>query len=330
VVGIGVHKKIEVAEELAVEYARKRAVFMLAEKWNLPDASARLSKLPQKVFDQSIRGAEVKKRARNGEILYVEVAVSIQDIPLRRALGMEVEAQKTPEHMRGILVIPVYMDGDAVKVWGDANPLVAPLKTAVRGIGKEAVIVAAGDREDRSRIDYDNALKADYAALEVLAKRYGAEEILIAIVTPSLPESEDPTSILMERLMPGDARLEEVTLKTTKEQSPGARIAAAADTIARYATVISKSVAEAQRKDWLKLPKYDVEINFTTIQEFGKIEAALRAGPGVVRLELPSIALQHVEGVMYVEGDIKKLRRYIQKQGIKLGGNEQFWTLSLR
>jgi hypothetical protein len=330
VVGIGIDKKIDIAEAKAVDYAKKRAVYLLAEKWNLPDAPTRIAKLPQKIFDQSVRGTEIKRRAKNGNTLYVEVVVSIQDIPLRRALGMEIQASKEVESRRGILVIPVMIDEDTVRVWGEGNLLIAPLKVAVREMGKEAVIVAAGDREDRSRIDYDNALKVDFKTLEVLAKRYGAEEILMAIVTPGAPGTDTPTNMLMQRLQPGGSRLEELSLKAAATQTDSERFAEAADAIARYATVISRSVAEAEREAWSKFPKYNVEITFTTIAEFGTIENALRAAPGMKRFELPAISLQHVQGVMYVEGDVSKLRKYLIKQGIKLTEVGDVWKLSLR
>lgn len=330
VVGVGVHKKIEIAEQMAVEYAKKRAVYLLASKWDVPNLAERLEKLPQKVFNQAIRGAEVRKRARREDTLYVDVAVSIQDVPLRRALGLAVEEAKETETQRGILVIPVFIDGEDARVWGDANPLIAPLKTAVLRHSKGSVVIPAGDREDRARVDYDNVLKVNFDALKVLAKRYGAEEILVAIVTPSAPGSAIATQILMNRLLPTESRPEMIELKTNPSDDEPTRLSATADAIARYAMVISKSVAEAERNAWMKLPSQQVQINFTTMQEYGKLETALRAAPSVARLELPTITLQRVEGVMYLDGSPKKLRRYLEKQAIRVQDVGDRWILSYR
>jgi hypothetical protein len=164
----------------------------------------------------------------------------------------------------------------------------------------------------------------------VLAKRYGAKEILMGIVTLGKAESDEPTSILLRRLMPNDSRVEEISLKSSAKQTDAARIAAAADLIARYASGLSASVAEAQRDAWMKLPAREVQINFTTIAEFGTIEGLLQSAPGVAHVDFPQIALQHVEGKIYIDGSDKKIRKYLHKNSVRMQEIGDRWILSLR
>jgi hypothetical protein len=335
VVGIGVHPRNNIAEEQAVAYAKKRAVFLLAEKWKLPNVTERVAALPTAVFDAAVRGVNVLRLARDGEVLYVNTEVSIQDVPLKRALNLPIDEEAAEEievTRRGVLVIPVFLEEGAQSpvVWGRRNPVIAPLKPLLLRYGQGALVLASGDRTDRSELDYDNVLRMNFQSLRRFTERYGVQEILQAIVTPGAQGTAEPTRIVMHRMQPTQSRPEMVRIATTAEATMAERMYDAAESIARYAATISTATAEFERKQWRKLPQHKVRLHFTTMQGFGRLEYALSHAPGVENVALDDIALQQVNGVFYTNATPEVLKAYFEESSVRWQYRNGLWVLSQR
>lgn len=325
------HKKIDIAQQMALDYAKKRALFQLASKWNVEDLSAKLSKLPEKTLNRSVRGAEIIRTARQEDILYAEVAVMVQDTVLKRALGVPLNDAALPNTVRGILVIPVRMDGEIPRIWGKENTLIPLLQREALTYGGGAVVLASGNRDDMAELGADNLLSADFAELKAMAARYGGDEILIAVVTPGLPETKNPTEILLKRLMAHDTRAEALSLEPKNATTPEAeRLSDAAETIARYAAGLTQAVAELERRNWAKLPQQHVTLQFTTLREYGVMDTVLRESKAVAHMDIPVQQLQRVEAVLSLAAPAQQLREELIRAGVRVDAQGDRWILRMR
>jgi hypothetical protein len=331
ITGVGVHEKIEVAQALAVEYAKKRAVYDMVSKWNVPQVMPKLSTIPADVMAQAIRGAEVLRVKREENVLYAEVKVTLQDIPIKRALKLPLMQSDATPKTRGILVLPVFKDGDRNQVWGRANILRDPVKRAALSYGKGAVVVPGGTPEDMALVDYDNVLTVRFDQLKPMLERYGATEAVVAVVTPVPPASKQPTHILLNRIMQSGIDPEMISLAPEKkEENEASRMKRAAESIARFAGTLAVSTSQSQRAALEKASHQTVILQFSTMQEFGTIDRVLRATKGVMEMVPEAMALQSVRAVIYYEGDLEKIRTRLVKKHIFVRDAGGTWVLSMR
>lgn len=332
VIGVGIDSLRSEAEAKAVDYARKRALYMLARKLNVPQAEQQLQKLKPEDIHEMIRGHTVVRTQRRDDVTYAEVKVSIVDTPLRKALGLpEEEGDAQKFRRRGVLVMAVYMDGERPLLWEKRNPLTAPLKSQSLKMGKGSVIMPVGDPEDLRVVDYNNILTIEYKEMETLLQRYGANEVLVTVVNTGLEGTADPTDILLRRLTNRGVKLERITINPLKPTAnEEARVQDAVYAIAQVATDLASSISIEERQALEKADQLPLVFSFITMKEYGDMQDAVRAYPGFKQLDLPSIGLQRVQAKLYYDGDEKKLRDHLKKYAIFVRPDADGWVLSLR
>ena len=331
VIGVGIDTLRSEAEAKAIDYARKRALYMLARKLNVPNASEQLAKLKPEDIEEMIRGHTLVRTQRKDDVTYAEVRVSVVDTPLRRLLGLPDDGGEYKFRRRGILVMGVYMDGERPLLWEKRNPLTEPLKTQGLKMGKGSVVMPVGDPEDLRVVDYNNILTIDYDEMKNMLQRYGSGEVLVAVVRTGPEGTNDPTDILMRRLTSRGVKLERITIKPLKASASEAeRINDAVFSIAQVAADLASSISLEERQALEGVAKLPITFSYITMQEYGQLQEAIRAYPGFRQLDIPSIDLHKVEGELYYDGDEKKLRDHLKKYAIFVRPTADGWTISLR
>ena len=322
------------AADLALDYARKRAVYLLAVKMQVDDAGPKCAALTDDQLAQIIRGATVLQTKRVGDVTYDDVTVTLVDDALMRAL--KIQNPKTVElesgGAKGVLVMPVLVGKTRPYLWENDNALLDPTRNEILRQGHGSVIAAAGDFDDRRLIDYQNALQVKPDELAPMFKRYGVDEIVIAIVTPGEEGTPNPTSILLRRLQlpPKESRTEEITLKPdSPADNRDVRIKQAATAIAATATQIAAATSELQQDKLKDAPSVAISFHYTTAGELAAMEEAVRNAPGALQLQIPDIALGNITGTLYFTGATRDIvRNAIAKQGFFVHDSGQGWTIS--
>ena len=329
VTGVGVHDDIEKAQPMAMAYAKKRALYELAQKWDVEDLETKMKRLPDSVLAQAIRGARVVDFKREGNVLYTKTVVSVLDTPLKRALKVPLAEPTGPARGLGVLIVPIFKDGEQLLVWDKANPLRAPMRRAALTGGNQSVVVPLGDTKDLAEIDYDNILTARYEQFEGLLKRYGAKEVMVVLLTP--PDADNaPTRVLVNRIYKGGMKPELLEIKAKDGTNMAARYHDVAVTVVHLAAQRAAATSDAERTERSTASKQPIIFRFTTMAEYGQVDKILRESPGFEGLEVTNIALQEVHGVLYHKNMAEKIRAYLSKHGVieRLEGDS--WVLSLR
>lgn len=334
VVGVGVDSSSAEAQVKALDYAKKRAVYLAARKLGVKDAGKVVAKFTDDQYKQILRGAMVMQSRRVGYITYLEVNVTIVGEALHRALKLPDDYGKTitPQmDMRGVLLLPVLAGKDRAYVWEKDNTLRGPLADAVRRQSQGGVLMAGGDLEDLKLIDYQNALSVKSDELKPMFERYGAEEIIIAVLTLSQNGTTDASSTLLRRLKPDGERNELLEIPVENVEETGQiRLAKAASAIAGAVTQIATSTAERDEAIRQKAKKLKVRFSYVTPKDLARMQDAVRKSPEVLYLDLPNISLSQVVATVYLKGDDEKLRTELTKQGVIVTVINEGWRLSLR
>jgi hypothetical protein len=334
VMAAGVDRSASTAQELAIEYAKKRAVYLMARKLPIDKVADKVQAFTPKQYGEIIRGYEVVRVRREKEITYAEVNVSIVSEALRRALNLEAgapnaaDASMTPQ---SVLVLPVFVKDSRPYLWEEDNALRIPLTNELMRQSHGTVTIPGGDPQDLRLIDYQNALSVTGEEMKPMFDRYGAQEIIIAIMTMGADDKRADTSLLLRRLTlkPQPAQVVKLSMPQTV-MTDEALTMAAARTIAAAATQIASATSESEQKRLAAATKLAVHFSYANPRELARMQSVLRTGPGVLMVELPSIGLGEIDGYAYVEGDKEKLRESLKKQGILVSEFGNGWKLSLR
>jgi hypothetical protein len=80
-----------------------------------------------------------------------------------------------------VVVLPIYLDGDTALLWDDPNPWRDAWAQHASGTGGTSLVVPLGDVSDLAAIDADKARTGDSASLVTIAKKEGADDVLVMI-----------------------------------------------------------------------------------------------------------------------------------------------------
>lgn len=340
-VAVGVDNSSDSAEAKALDYAKKRAIFLAVRKLGLQNPGAVAEKLVAGGVDDLIRGATILKTQRRDTTTFADVTVSIIGENLRRRLKLPPESETSTAvtsavPLRNILVIPVLRHDGHGYVWNRENTLRPVVSELLREMALRGVVLPAGDLEDLRLLDYENAASVKGDELAPMFKRYGVEEVILAVAT--LGAKEEKPSILLRRIHPGDVALETLALPPAEEQDPPAddatrfhdQLESAGRAIVIAARQIASSSASYQREALNKANKVEVTLTYAVPKELAQMSATIRAVPGVMQLSLPTIALNEVAGTIYTTHAIAELKTELAKQGIVVRETPSGWDLSLR
>jgi len=336
VIGVGIDSLSGAAEEKAIDYAKKRGVYLAARNMGGPDAGFKVAKLKPEVLSQIIRGSDVVQTKREANVTYVEVNITIVEEALRKALKLPspnaaVDAANAARKTREVLALPVYVGPTHPFVWEKDNLMRQPLAEEVLRQSRGAVLVASGDFDDLRLIDRQNVLTVTADELKPMFERYGTREIVIAVFSPSPEGKETPASVLLRRITPLTTRTEiiEITPDDAKE-SANSRLNHAVVATAAALTKISVSTSEDELAALAKATPVQVRLVYATSRELGQLIRSIRLIPGVMAFEVPNISIKTIDGTIYFDGDKNLLQKQLIKQTILVHEEAGGWKLSLR
>lgn len=333
-VGVGVDTSSRRAYEEALDYAKKRAVYLVARKLPIDDPSAKVAALPPEDYARIVRGATVLNSKRKGERTYLDVTVTIVDSELRSILNVKDSGARDGERtapLRTLVVMPVLVRDDKAYLWQKENDLRAPLQRELLRQAQGALIVPAGDTNDLRLIDHNNALTVTGPELKPMFERYGVSEIIIAIYT--LPVDKKPGSILLRRLSAEVTRSEVIKLATDEDgqrRPVDVLLHQASQAIATALVQIASSSGDEERARLAKAKKIKLNFLYANPRELASMQEAVRDNKDVLLLEIPSIAVNGIGGVAYLEGEPQKLRESLVKAAIIVRQKDDLWQLSYR
>jgi len=224
------------------------------------------------------------------------------------------------------LVLPFYQWGAQTILWNDNNTWLSAWR-AQSDNTMPAFIVPSGDVQDMADVGDNNALTTQPAALQKLAQRYGAGQVVIAIATaqwsttaPTATDLPQGLDIALYRAGPASPAFIG-TLKVTRKASQNLN-ALYFDAIAAVRQSLQNTDAiEQTATTTTPLTSSNIinaRIGFRAMGEWVSIQKNLRRVSGVTGLKLQSLKSNEAQIALSYDGTQDQLRQNLLQSGIMM------------
>ncbi len=195
---------------------------------------------------------------RTSDVRYLaELTFRFRPGPVRELLRYN-GLQHAETMSKPVVVLPIFGVEDEAVLWGEANPWLAVWAARPPGGWLVPLIVPLGDLGDLTAVDAARALKGDVEALGAIARRYGAEDVLITqSVLLGNPE------VGLGSLQVGTVRLGRYAQQTTVDTYRQPAGGTVQDLLALAADSVDAAVQEAWKQGSLLRPGSQRQIAVT-------------------------------------------------------------------
>lgn len=250
--------------------------------------------------------------------------------PVRQYLagtGARYTATQSPP----IVVVPILTQGDSQLLWDDGN-LWLQAWSAHGGGALVPVRVPIGDLNDIAAINVEQALAGDAGSFDVLARRYGAADTLVA------EARIDPATLATG----GEA----VVTLTAKRYGPTGLVATFQDEVrgpagnlpALYASAVDKLDTQLEQS-WKSQAltttgsamgnRLEVSAIVQSLDEWIEVQRRLQQVSVVQGIELQYLAVREARFDLIYAGDPLSLGRALEGRGLQLIANGTGWNMAL-
>lgn len=325
-------KDASTARTRAIIEAQVKAFYMLAERLGSSEAAQRLQGIDARDIGRMLRSLSIEEE-RSGPGRYIgKLTVRFLPGKIREVFGRYgievVEGQAPP-----VVVLPVWKGPNGLVIWEDNLWRKAWLDLKAEQ-SLVPIIVPLGDLEDTSAISAEEAAAGNAIKLESLMMRYEAKAILVAVAEP------DPAGGI-HAVMQGDSPLGRVNFDKTYTADDGTLESAAAAAAKRFDGVMlekwrsvqikmaadARARAEAQQQTSRASSSMAVAVPFSGIHQWNGIRARLLATPGVLGVDVSTIADNGAVINLAFLDSVQDLQSALSGSGLRLVQSRGTWVL---
>lgn len=325
-------KDATTARTRAIIEAQVKAFYMLAERLGSPEAARRLQGMDARDIGRMLRSLSIEEE-RSGPGRYIgKLTVRFLPDKIREVLGrygIEVVEDQAP----AVVVLPVWKGPNGLVIWEDNLWRKAWLDLKAEQ-SLVPIIVPIGDLEDTSAISADEAVAGNAVKLESLMLRYEAKAILVALAEP------DPTGGI-HAVMQGDSPLGRINFDKIYTADDGSPESAAATAAKRFDEVMlekwrsvrikmaadARARAEAEQQTQRAATSLPVAVPFSGIHQWNGIRARLLATPGVIGVDVSTIADNGAVIQLAFLDSVQDLQSALSGSGLRLVQSRGTWVL---
>ncbi len=320
------------ARTRAIIEAQVKAFYTLAERLGSPDAAQRLQGMDARDIGRMLRSLSIEEE-RSGPGRYIgKLTVRFLPDKIREVLGrygIDVVEDQAP----AVVVLPVWKGPNGLVIWEDNLWRKAWLDLKAEQ-SLVPIIVPLGDLEDTSAISPDEAAAGNVVKLESLMLRYEAKAILVAIAEP------DPSGGI-HAVMQGDSPLGRINFDKIYTADDGTPESAAATAAKRFDDVMlekwrsvrikmaaeARARAEAEEQTRRAATSLPVAVPFSGIHQWNGIRARLLATPGVIGVDVSTIADNGAVIQLAFLDSVQDLQSALSGSGLRLVQSRGTWVL---
>lgn len=316
------------AQKKAVDYAKKRAFFLLLSKHNPEKAETIARSLTNEQIDSHVRGYQLVQDKVDGNRYIAQYKVSVSDDLVGRLVTSDT-AQAGTEAANPILVIPVLNLDSEILLWQNDNVWRSIWNGVALERGENLLIMPYGDPTDQGKLNTATALSSRYEDLAGLAARYGAREIVIALAEINHEQNPKGVSVTLRRLGPSlDKR--KVTFYETKgtDETPESALPDAARAVADELKDIARYYEGEEERRIANASKLKIQAQFRRLNDWVAMKNKLSQLPQVVRVDIDTIDIQTADATLYYNGTPETMRQIMEANGLAISPQGDTWALS--
>ena len=224
-----------------------------------------------------------------------------------------------------IVVLPVYQAGDTALLWDDPNPWRDAWSQRPGGTGGTALVVPLGDVSDLAAIDADTARTGDSGALSAIAKKEGADDVLVMIAVPHTGDKPS-LGVTVRRYRGGrfvDAHFDSVDGKPNESESDLCRRAADA-----IAADLDNGWKNAKGGPGDQFGTLIVTAAISGLDDWLALRDRLAALPAVRKIDVKALSRQEATIEIQYLGTLDDLKASLATAKLDLQGGDPTWRLA--
>ena len=319
----------EDARNKAIDYAKKRAFYLLLHRLDPLQADTLVYELTEEQIEQQIRGYEIaQERLLPGNRYQGQFMVTLSDVQMQRLIRGEAV---TPIEMNAMLILPILDKGDGeLRLWQDDNVWRSLWNTAALERGDGKLVLPFGDLDDTSFVDHTNILTRDFSGLKPLADKYGAQEVAVALASYELENEPMGVLVTIRRMGPGVDRIRDMFFAAqTKDDTPEGIMINASRVVADQMKLAAQQFETEQDRDIATAQQIHIKAQFRRISEWAAMQEILRNLPMSVNLQMGAISIQSASATLYYRGTEETLIRSMKANGLGVVDNPDHLVVSL-
>jgi hypothetical protein len=206
------------AREAAIAQGHVRAMRKLMERLVLQQDLSRVPILRSGQVVEMVRDFSVAEE-RSSDVRYLaDLSFRFNPIEVRSFLRRN-RIRFAETRSKPVLVLPLYSDGGEIGLWQELNPWLQSWIARPPDDGLVPLVAPLGDLDDIATITAEQALNADVISLDEIARRYGAEDVLItqAELESGAPSGELPLRVTIRRAR--QIQLEPAVVNSFRQQT---------------------------------------------------------------------------------------------------------------
>jgi hypothetical protein len=224
-----------------------------------------------------------------------------------------------------LVVLPIYLDGDTALLWDDPNPWRDAWAEHASGTGPTSLVVPLGDVSDLAAIDADKARTGDSASLVAIAKKEGADDVLVMIAqrrngdTPGL-------DVTVRRYHAGqfvDVHFDSIDAKPNEADAD--LFKRAADTIAAD---LDNGWKNAKGGPGDQQGTLIVSAPISGLDDWLKLRDRLQTIPLVRKIDVKALSRQEATIEIQYIGTMDQLKANLSAAKLDLQGGDPTWRLA--
>ena len=231
-----------------------------------------------------------------------------------------------------LVVLPVYQVPGGPRLWPEDNPWWQAWAENLEPERLLRLVLPLGDLEDMATVTADGAVAGDAAALETLAGRYGADDVLVVVATPrggaaaageGAPASAPPVLELDVRRGGIQGNPPE-----TLEGHPGQTLEGLmAEAVIGLQDTLDERWKEANLLRYDQAASMLVDVPIEQLADWVEISRGMEGLTEIVGIEIASFARENVRAHIRYLGDQFRLEEALGRIGLGLSREGESWRL---
>jgi hypothetical protein len=237
--------------------------------------------------------------------------------------GNGIPFAETPS--KPVVVLPVYVAGDKATLWDDPNPWRAAWADRKGPGGLVPLVLPAGDLADLAAVDAAKATSPD--ALSAIARKYGADDVIVAQATEKGGGEPKAIDLSAKRYGTQPGTVATGSYRANAGESE-------AEFLGRVATLLTREVDEAWKKENLlrfgETGTLRVVVPVEEIADWVAVRDRLAGVAAIRQTDIVAISPRQVRLELRFVGDPQQLRVALAQRDLTLTQGDPDWTLQRR
>jgi hypothetical protein len=224
-----------------------------------------------------------------------------------------------------VVVLPIYLDGDTALLWDDPNPWRDAWAQRTPPTGGTSLVVPLGDVSDLAAIDADKARTGDSASLVAIAKKEGADDVLV-MVAQRRDGDKPGLDITVRRYHTGqfvDVHFDSIDAKANEADAD--LFKRAADTIAAD---LDNGWKNAKGGPGDQQGTLIVSAPISGLDDWLKLRDRLQTIPLVRKIDVKALSRQEATIEIQYIGTMDQLKANLSAAKLDLQGGDPTWRLA--